>query len=333
MTQKKFYALPLLLFALVFSACGPSPITNVPLASVTPSPIIETTGVPTSSATPEPTAAIVEEPSPTTEVDANIGCQGIFKQDLFLYPIPSDAISGEWLTSGAYVEIIGQLNEPVWYKVQLFNYTGWVLQAHIRLENENCKVPQVNLAEAIGLKGTPILEDTFRDSQNWFFPDKPGERPDRIPNSVNNYYLHADGYFERVALSAPALEEIGTFELATAYWRQNGGENSSYVGIQYGNDSQYFEIRVLGTCEIEILTSDGFYEKQATRNERNICKDDISDFLFVRWVGEGLLEVGQNDMEQPYRFNIGTSIPATGKIQLIVKEARAQFDFIAVTEN
>ena len=162
---------------------------------------------------------------------------------------------------------------------------------------------------------------------------QPGERPERLPNSLNNYALLADGYFERVALSAPALENVATFELATAYWRQNGGENSSYVGIQYGYDAQYFEVRVLGNCEIEILTGDGFYEKQTTRNERNKCRDDISDFLFVRWDGSGILEVGQNDTAQPYRFNIGTSVPATGKIRLIVKEARVQFDFVAVTEN
>ena len=39
---------------------------------------------------------------------------GIFQNELILYPIPSDALEGEPLGAGAYVEIIGELNEPVW---------------------------------------------------------------------------------------------------------------------------------------------------------------------------------------------------------------------------
>ena len=319
------------LIILILSACGPSPVlTVVPLSSVTPSPNSDPTETPKPTITPE----IVEvEATPTPEETIQTICLGIFKQDLFFYPIPSDAMPGEWLGSGAYVEILGQLNEPVWYKVNLLKRTGWVLQAHTRLEDQNCKVPQIELAESLGLQGTPILQDTFRDSQNWILINNPDQRPERVPNSVNNYTLNLDGYFERAALSAPALEEVSTFELATSYWRQNGGERSSYVGLQYGDDENYFEIRILGTCDIEVETGDGFFEKQTTRNERNICKDDLSDFLFVRWDGSGILEVGQNDMTQPYRFNIGNSIPETGKIQLISKEARTQFDFIAVTEN
>ncbi len=335
MTRKiTTYVLPILL-ALILGACGPSPTTAPQPISSTEAPVVEPTTTAAPSAIPEATEKVETQPPPTpTPEPATVpACAGIFKQALYFYPIPSNAMSGEWLSEGAYVDIIGQLNEPVWYQVKFINRTGWVLQSSVRLENENCKVQQINLAEAIGLRGAPVLEDTFRDSHNWVLLKTPDQRPDRLPNSVNNYTLNVDGYFERVSLSAPALENISTFELATAYWRQNGGESSSYVGMQYGNDSQYFEVRVLGNCEIDIMTSDGFYEKQTIRNERNKCKDDISDFLFVRWDGSGLLEVGQNDIEQPFRFNIKTSMPAAGKIQLIAEEARVQFDFIAVTEN
>jgi hypothetical protein len=250
-----------------------------------------------------------------------------------LYPIPSDALPGEQLNAGAYVDIIGALNEPVWYQIKLFNQTGWVLQAYVRLEDEKCKAPQRSLVEILGLQGTPVLDDTFRDSQNWYLVYTPDKRPERLPNSVDNYTLNADGYFERVSLSAPPLENLSTFELAGSYWRQNGGDESSYVGVQYGDDTQYFEVRIYGNCNIVVTTSDGFYEEQTTRNERNTCKDTINDLIFVRWDGSGTLQVRQNGFEQPYRFNIGTPVPAAGQIQLVTESTRVQFDFIAVTEN
>ena len=100
------------------------------------------------------------------------------------------------------------------------------------------------------------------------------------------------------------------------------GDQSSCVGIQYGNEAQYFKIRVYGNCNIIVTTSEGFYEEQIARNERNTFKDAISDLLFVRWDGSGTLQVGQNDFEQPYRFNIGTSLPATGQIQLVTESTR-----------
>ena len=322
------FVLPLLL-----GACGPTAPTSPQAAVPTDPPTAIPTVVVEPSVAPEPTEVVEEQPSPTPEATTESTCTGIFKQELTFYPIPSDALPGEHLGAGAYVDIIGELNEPVWYQVKLVNRIGWVLQAYVRLEDESCRAPQRSLVEILGLQGTPILEDTFRDSQNWYLVYTPDQRPERLPNSVDNYTLNADGYFERVSFSAPALENLTTFELATSYWRQNGGDESSYVGIQYGNDTQYFEARVYGNCNIVVTTSDGFYEEQITRTEGNDCKDDISDLLFIRWDGSGILQVKQNDFEQPYRFNIGTSLPATGQIQLVTESTRVQFDFIAVTEN
>ena len=325
----------LILVAIGLVACGPSTVST-PESETAQSTETEEKEEPTDTAVPSATVEVAEvyetETPPTDAPAPELACVGIFKQDLFMYPIPNEAMTGKWLSSGAYVQILGQLNEPVWYQVKLFNDIGWVLQYHVKLDDPNCTPHQLSLAEALELQGTPVLDDTFRDSQNWSFLNNPDKRPDRQPNSINNYTLNIDAYFERTELSAPAIKDVAPFELATAYWRQNGSESTSYVGIQYGNETQYLEVRVLGNCDIEILTSDGFYEKQATRSN-NLCKDDTSDFLFVRWDGVGLLEVGQNDMEVPYRFNIGNPVPATGKIQLIADEARAQFDFIAVTEN
>jgi hypothetical protein len=326
----------LILFALVFvlAACGPA-------APVTPQQAVETkapTSASTATAEPEiahvPTEIVEEQPSSTTEVPVQTTCKGTFKDDLKFYPIPSDALPGRDLSAGAYVDIIGELNEPVWYQVKLLNQIGWVLQAHVRLEDEECRASQPSLVEVLGLQGTPVIEDTFRDSQNWYLVYAPDQRVVRLPNSVDNYTLNADGYFQRTSLSAPALETVGTFELETVYWRQNGGDEVSYVGIQYGNETQYFEARVYGNCEIVVLTSDGFDEKQITRfDERNSCKDRVSDLLFVRWDGSGILQVGFNEFDQPYRFNFGEGVPPTGQIQLVAEGARVQFDFIAVTEN
>ena len=321
---------------LVLTACGPTaPVT--PQAAVSTEPL---TTAPTATfepeVAPEPTEIEVVEAqsSSTSESPVQSICTGIFKDDVKFYPIPSDALPGQELSAGAFVDIIGELNEPVWYQVNLVNKIGWVLQAHVRLEDEKCRASQPSLVDVLGLQGTPVLEDTFRDSQNWYLVNTPGERAERLPNSVDNYTLNADGYFERTSLSAPALENLGTFELETVYWRQNGGDETSFVGIRYGNEIEYFEARVYGNCEIVVVTGDGFYEKQITRfDERNSCKDAVSDLLFVRWDGSGILQVGFNDFDQPYRFNFGEVIPATGQIQLIAESARVQFDFIAVTEN
>ena len=326
-------ALIVFVLALLLAACGPTAPTSSQAAPPTDPPTAIPTAATEAGIPPEPTAVVGAQPSPAPEAPAESTCTGTFKQELTFYPIPSDALPGERLGAGAYVDIIGELNEPVWYQVKLVNRIGWVLQAYVRLEDENCRAPQRSLVEILGLQGTPIIDDTFRDSQNWFLVYTPDQRPERLPNPVDNYTLNADGYFERVSLSAPALENLATFELATSYWRQNGGDESSYVGIQYGNETQYFEARIYGNCNIVVTTSDGLYEEQTTRNERNRCKDDISDLLFVRWDGSGILQVRQNGFEQPYRFNIGTSVPATGQIQLVAEGARVQFDFIAVTEN
>ncbi len=315
--------------ALLLGACGPT-------APPTPQ-LISPTALPTFPVEPgittKPAEVMEAQPSLTPEATTEPSCTGIFKQELTFYPIPSDALPGERLSAGAYVDVIGELNEPVWYQVKLVNRVGWVLRAYVRLEDEKCKAPEKSLADILGLQGTPIFEDTFRDSQNWYLVYTPDQRPERLPDSLDNYTLNADGYFERVSLSAPPLENLSNFELAASYWRQNGGDQSSYVGIQYGNETQYFEARVYGNCNIVVTTSDGFYEEQTTRNERNNCKDSISDLIFVRWDGSGVLQVKQNDLEEPYRFNIGTSVPASGQIQLVTESTRVQFDFIAVTEN
>lgn len=328
-TKLPIYAFIAFAFSLLLGACGPT-------APLTPQ-LVSSTALPTfavePSVSPEPTNVVEEQPTPAPEATTESTCTGIFKRELTIYPIPSDALRGEQLSAGAYVDVIGELNEPVWYQVKLVNRIGWVRQAYIRLEDEKCKAPQQSLADILGLQGTPILEDTFRDSQNWYLVYTPDQRPERFPDSSDNYTLNADGYFERVSLSAPPLENLSNFKLVASYWRQNGGDQSSYVGIQFGNETQYFEARVYGNCNIVVTTSNGFYEEQTTRNERNTCKDSISDLIFVRWDGNGVLQVKQNDIEEPYRFNIGTSVPAAGQIQLVTESTRVQFDFIAVTEN
>ena len=321
------YAAILFILALMLGACRTAPATTPGPAAPAEMP----------TATPEPTVmpqvAATEEilPSPSPEPTVESTCAGLFMHELTLYPIPSDALPGERMGAGAFVDIIGELNEPVWYQIRLVNRTGWALQAYVRKDNPDCKASQRSLAEVLGLQGTPVLEDTFRDSQNWYMVNPEGERPERLPDSVDNYTLNLDGYFQRVSASAPALEDLPPFELATSFWRQNGGDSSSYVGIRYGDETQYFEVRVLGSCEIEVTTADGFYEKQVTRNERNRCKDDISDLIYVNWDGSGTLRVAQNNIEDPYKFNIGTDIPEIGQIQLVAEAARVQVDFIAVT--
>ena len=103
--------------ALLLGACGPT-------APPTPQ-LISPTALPTFPVEPgittKPAEVMEAQPSPTPEATAESSCTGIFKQELTFYPIPSDALPGERLSAGAYVDVIGELNEPVWYQVKLVN--------------------------------------------------------------------------------------------------------------------------------------------------------------------------------------------------------------------
>lgn len=320
--------------AVVFlmSACGPSaPISSGTQAS-RPTPTqarLAPTRTPESPATEEtgPQVLSTDEPAPE-----KVSCVGLLTNEVTFYPIPGEALPGETLPPGAFVDVVGQLNEPTWYQVNLLNRIGWVSQAYVRLEDEDCRASQVGVVDALGLEGRTVFGDTFRDSQNWYYPDAPDRRPERRPNSVDNYLLDVDGYFSQVAITAPGLENVSAFNLVTLYWRQNGGDQS-YVGVRYGNGSNFFEVHVRGDCNIDVLASNGYFETQATRIQGNVCKDESADVLYIMWDGEDRLGVIINDdfQQQPYWFNLGASMPSNGRIELIIDTARVQFDYVAVT--
>ncbi|GAB4424266.1 MAG: hypothetical protein Kow002_13790 [Anaerolineales bacterium] len=316
------------LAALSITACGAATPEGRPVP-------VETEVLQTEAPTlPPPTEAVEETPvetqSPETETPTQDLCYGIVEKELPLAPVPSMAIRQEYLGEGAYVDVLGRLNEPGWYYVRMLTSTGWVQDPWVRLTDEDCDPPIIEVTRATNLEGAVILNDTFRDPQGWHVVGEPNNKPDRIPNSTKNFAMHADGYFARTALITDVMTDLSSFALATSFTRQNAGDQG-YIGIRYGDKESYIEVRVLGgDCSIDVETSGGFSENQKTPLGNNRCRDELDDYLLVIWDGTGKLQVGVNSMDL-YNFDLGDSYPQRGNLEIILEGARAQFDFIAIT--
>ena len=272
----------------------------------------------------------IAAPSTYTPVPTHSRCPAILVANRTIYEIPSNALPGPELKAGSELEVIGKLDDSNWYQIQFGTQKGWLPEGDLQGLDKNCPT-LLGVTNVLQLPGYTILDDTFLDSKGWYYTNDLQTQTQRSSGPLNDVQLEVDGYDEKASVSTDALGNISTFDLATSYYRLNGG-NQSYIGVKFGDASSSFSIYIFGDCSVEVKGNSGYEEKRLTPGNSNQCRDASSDYLHVVWDGSQLT-VWVNDTQFSHSFQLGSGYPASGKIELIVESARVQFNFFAITTH
>lgn len=256
-------------------------------------------------------------------------CEGTVEIDYMLSTVPVDALPFFKVKAGDTINIISQLDDN-WYQVKIGGIIGWIPKNKITV-NSTCQISNTSLANVLGLNGRTIFEDTFLNFNNWSYSSNKEKELKRNSIDQGDFSLIVDdGYFKEATLENPNLVSIANFEVALAFNRQNGGDQS-YVGIIYGDQSSSFSARIKGDCKIEVqLSNVQIPIIQETSPINNRCGDEKSDFVFFSWDGTNL-RIRINDDPNTYTIPLGTSFPQTGKLELTVYGAKVQIRFVSIT--
>lgn len=267
-------------------------------------------------------------PSTFTPLPTQSSCRATLNGRQILYKTPSDALLGEKIIDGSELEVIGKLDDSNWYQTRYNNQIGWLQGNVIQGLDPNCPT-LIGISNSLGLQGTTVIDDTFYEAKGWFDVVDSQNRLERNRGQYNDFQLQVDGYFTEKAISTEALKNVSSFDLVTSFYRQNGGDQS-YVGIRFGNANSSFAVYIYGDCSIEVKSSTGYDEKQPAPVVPNLCRDTSSDYLRAQWNGNELV-IWVNDTNLVNRFQLGTSYPQNGQVELLVSGAKAQFLFFALT--
>ncbi len=267
-------------------------------------------------------------PSTFTPAPTQSSCRTTLRGNQFAYKTPNDALQGEKITDATELEVIGRLDDSLWYQVRNGNQVGWLLGNVLQGLDPNCPTV-LSVTNALGLHGSTLLDDSFYEAKGWYDTADKQIRLERDRGQFNDFTLQVDGYFAEKGISTEILQSVSNFDLITSLYRQNGG-NQSYVGIRFGDASSSFAVYVYGDCSLEVKSSSGYDEKQPASGVPNLCRDDSSDYLRVKWNGDELV-VWVNDTELTNRFVLGSTYPQIGQVELLVSGAKAQFLYFALT--
>lgn len=261
--------------------------TNVAITK-TQAALPTSTSIPTSTATSTPPPIVTPCQA---QVTANLAT-------LSLYP---GAYNGNDLTvtNGNIVNVIGRVKDGGWYLVQhLDGKMMWARSDTIQFSDSGCTLPQQSLAYLLGLinnNSKIVVDETF--SGNEYFWNIDGESQSPLITSYNDAYLQINSrnaYAKFLNSDRAILPNEELFTLLMNFERLNVSTDS-YVGVRFrSNKINYYELRILPTCALEIYKNEKLLFSQNVLTGRNNCKDELADTLLMQLKPENTLSVSVN---------------------------------------
>jgi hypothetical protein len=206
---------------------------------------------------------------------------------------------------------------------------------------KGCEVPIYELSTLLGMQQEAVslvVDETFATNQNnWTRSD--GEQITLETSTFGESRMVIDARDELVFVSSdnPQFSNLQVFDLQTTFTRQNL-EASSFVGLRFRGDGEnYYELRILRDCSLEIYTVSNLGEhevvfRHSVDSPGNSCSDGVQDYLILSLNASNELLITLNDAE-PVRAALADpdGIFIGGEIELVANKVNVAFDFLAIT--
>lgn len=307
----------------------------------TQSAIPTNTNQPTSTLPPTSVPSFTPQPLPNE-------CPAIVtKANSIAYTLPGGSISkdGIKLSKNDPITVLGRLKDGGWFYVQSSDSKRWLRSDYVQLNDPNCNIVEFSLAYLLGYtsNGSSIIADeTFKGNQYFWTQNEQQQSPKLT--KFGEAYLRLDerqGSPKVLSSQNVALSPDTPFTLLTNFDRLNISSDS-YVAVRFNsNGVQYYEVRILPTCELKIYQNDTLLSSQPVQTEANNCgndgsgnepngEDDLSDSLKIQ-LNNNVITVTVNDAA-PVDVVLNTSQggDSGGKIELVSFRSVVDFYYLVV---
>jgi hypothetical protein len=307
----------------------------------TQSAIPTNTNQPTSTLPPTPVPSFTPQPLPNE-------CPAIVtKANSIAYILPGGSISkdGIKLSKNDPITVLGRLKDGGWFYIQSSDNKRWIRSDYVQLTESNCNVVEFSLAYLLGYTSNGysiIADETFKGNQYFWTLNEQQQSP-KITKFGETFLRLEERQGAPKALSSQnvAISPNTPFTLFTNFDRLNLSTDS-YVAIRFNsNGLQYYEVRVLPTCELRIYQNDTLLSSQPVQTETNNCgndgsgnepniEDDLSDSLKIQ-LNNNVITVTVNDAA-PVDVVLNTSGggDSGGKIELVSFRSVVDFYYLVV---
>ena len=270
--------------------------------------------------------------SPTVQLS---DCKAIVKIESPMYLVPSTGlVSSELVEKNEQVQVISRLDDRSWYPMKYNDFYGWMSSDVLDFDTA-CPVTN-SLVHMFSLMGSTslfdnvqsvVVEDTFANT-NYTWLDESGSVVEKIVNANGDYQINIPAIPVRKEITTDVLDNIKNPIVSFSVTRQSVGADG-YIGILFfENFLDYFEIRILNDCSIEVRENN--IPTQVFETLTRKCSIQSAEYVEIETV-DGQVAVSINGQSAGFIKLVQNF--GFGKLSFVAEGVSAKIDFIVVATS